>query len=179
MSLRPGSRAAAGLLLVVGVAASAYPQTTEATKQARILEIGRRVMAAARFCTMVTVGADGAAQARIVDPLEPDERFAVYVATNPRSRKVAEIQADPRVTLLYFDRERSAYVTIVGRAVEVRGAEKAGQRKPEWRQFFPAEKPDAYLLYRIVPTRVELVSAADGLGGDPLTWKPEIVEFKP
>jgi general stress protein 26 len=135
-------------------------------------------MTAARFCTLVTIGDAGQPQARIVDPIEPDAGFAVYVATNPRSRKVEEIRKDPRVTLLYFDPARSASVTLIGRAVEVMGAEKSAHRKKEWDGFFPADRPETYSLYRIVPSRAEVVSAADGLAGDPATWRPEIVDLK-
>lgn len=154
------------------------PAGTRAPDRERVLEVARQVMNAARFCTMITLGDLGAPQARVVDPLEPDSRFVVYIATNPKSRKVAEIRKDPRVTLLYFDSGRSAYVTLIGRAALVEGAEKTGHRKPDWEAFFPASKPEAYTLYRIVPTRVEVVSAKDGLSGDPATWRPEIVEMK-
>ncbi len=40
--------------------------------------------------------------------------MVVWLATNPRTRKVAEIRRNPRVTLYYFDREAQAYVTIFG-----------------------------------------------------------------
>ena len=135
-------------------------------------------MTAARFCTLITIGDLGQPQARIVDPLEPDSRFAVYIATNPLSRKVGEIGRDPRVTLLYFDAARSAYVTLIGAASEVPGALKKEHGKKEWEAFFPAGKPETWTLYRIVPSRVEVVSAADGLNGDPSTWRPEIVDLK-
>jgi len=135
-------------------------------------------MSDARFCTLVTIGELGQPQARIVDPLEPNAALAVYIATNPLSRKVAEIRKDPRVTLVYFDAARSAYVTLIGRADEVPPAEKAAHRKKDWDTFFPAGKPEAFTLYRIVPSRVEVVSARDGLSGDPSTWRPEIVELK-
>jgi len=144
----------------------------------RVLGIARQIMGGARFCTMVTVGELGQPQARVVDPLDPDPALVVYVATNPLSRKVGEIRKDPRVTLLYFDPARSAYVTLIGRAAEVPNPEKAAHRKKDWDAFFPADKPDAYTLYRIVPSRVEVVSAKDGLSGDPATWRPEIVDLK-
>lgn len=135
-------------------------------------------MTAARYCTLVTLGEAHQPQARVVDPLEPDEALTVYVATNPRSRKVQEIGKDPRVTLLYFDTARAAYATLIGRAAEATGALKSAHHKKDWQSFFPIEKPDTYTLYRIVPSRVEVVSARDGLGGDPTTWRPEIVDIK-
>ncbi len=144
----------------------------------RVLGIARQIMGGARFCAMVTIGGLGQPQARVVDPLDPDPALVVYVATNPLSRKVGEIRKDPRVTLLYFDPARSAYVTLIGRAAEVPNPDKAAHRKPDWDAFFPAAKPEAYTLYRIVPSRVEVVSAKDGLSGDPATWRPEIVDLK-
>ncbi len=148
-----------------------------APNRERVLGIARQIMGGARFCTMVTIGDLGQPQARVVDPLEPDSALTVYVATNPLSRKVGEIRKDARVTLLYFDPARSAYVTLIGRAAEVPNLEKAAHRKKDWDAFFPAKKPDAYTLYRIVPSRVEVVSAKDGLSGDPATWRPEIIDL--
>ncbi|MEO8358675.1 MAG: pyridoxamine 5'-phosphate oxidase family protein [Vicinamibacteria bacterium] len=144
----------------------------------RILSVARDIIKAARFSTLVTVGEKGQPQARIVDPVEPDSAFAVYFATNPKSRKVAQIRKDARVTLLYFDAPRAAYVTLVGSATEVKGPEKAAHRKADWNEFFAADRPNSYVLYKVVPIRAEVVSAKDGLSGDPTTWQPEIVEFK-
>jgi len=162
-----------------GLPAQEAPGTEgQARHRERVVEVARQIAAGARYCTLVTIGEAGQPQARVVDPLEPETDFTVYVATNPASRKVGEIRKDPRVTLVYFDTARSAYVTLIGRAVEVTDAEKGKHRKKEWDAFFPAAKPEAYLLYRIRPARLEVVSARDGLSGDPATWRPEIVELK-
>ncbi len=168
------------LNLAVGAVMSA-PQAAPAPSvpgRARTLEVAREIMSAARYCTLVTLGAGGQPQARIVDPIPPDGSLGVYVATNPRSRKVAEIRRDDRVTLLYFDAARPAYVTLIGRATEVTGPEKTAHFQEGWRAFFNRDSPETYTLYRISPTRVEVVSAPDGVSGDPVTWRPAIVEFK-
>lgn len=166
------------LLLAPSPLLRAQDKATPAPDRERVLGVARQIMGGARFCAMVTIGERGQPQARVVDPLEPDPALVVYVATNPLSRKVGEIRKDPRVTLLYFDSSRSAYVTLIGRAAEVPSGEKPTHRKKEWDAFFPAARPDAYTLYRIVPSRVEVVSAKDGLSGDPATWRPEIVDLK-
>jgi len=171
---RLGLLAALGL----GLSSSLPAQSVADAHRQRVLTVARQIMSGARFCTFVTLGLDGQPQARVVDPLDPDPNLRVYVATNPRSRKVEEMGKDARVTLLYFDPARSAYVTLIGRAVPVEGAEKTRHHKKDWESFFPIEKPEAYALYRIVPSRVEVVSAKDGLSGDPATWRPEIVEIK-
>ncbi len=188
----PRARSVAGLLASVlwlafissvptegagGQAPSRSPGSSKAPSRERTLRVAREIMTAARYATMVTTKA-GEAQARIVDPLTPDASLVVYVATNPKSRKVAEIRADPRVTLLYFDTNRLAYVTLVGRATAVAGEEKATRHKNEWKPFFNHEQPETYTLYRILPSRLEVVSAKDGLSGDPLTWRPKIVDIR-
>lgn len=157
---------------------SPAPADAESARRARVLEVARQIMTAARFCTLVTLDEAHQPQARIVDPIAPDEGLTVYVATNPRSRKVEEIRKDPRVTLLYFDTARAAYATMIGRAIEVTGALKSAHHKPDWETFFAKDRPDTYVVYRIAPSRVEVVSARDGLGGDPTTWRPEIVNIK-
>jgi general stress protein 26 len=171
-------------LLIAALPAAGAPNAqdiaaeTISARRTRVIAVARQVMTAARYCTFVTLGANNQPQARVVDPIEPDAALNVYVATNPRSRKVAELRLDPRVTLLYFDPAREAYVTLIGRAEEVAGPGKAEHHKKEWQAFFPRENPDSYTLYRIIPSRAEVVSARDGLSGDPATWRPEIVDLK-
>lgn len=135
-------------------------------------------MTAARFASLATTGPDGRVQARIVDPLPPTVAMEVYFATNPKSRKVGEIARDPRVTLLYFDATTMAYVTLIGDASPVIGAARAGHYKDDWSAFFPRDKPESWALYRVRPTRLEIVSAADGLSGDGLTWRPDSVDLR-
>lgn len=144
----------------------------------RTIEVAREIMTAARYCALVTLGPGRHPQARIVDPLEPDASLAVYVATNPKSRKVEEIQRDDRVTLLYFDAVRLGYVTLIGKAIEIQGSEKKERRKKDWDRFFPVDAPDTYTLYRIIPIRIEVVSTRDGVSADPATWRPQIVQFQ-
>ncbi len=153
------------------------PGVAAGPSREKVLDVARRIMTTARYASMVTTNA-GEGLARVVDPLEPDASFVVHVATNPRSRKVAEIRANPRVTLMYFDPAGLAYVTLVGDAALVEGSEKGERYKKEWENFFDRKLPSSYSLYRIVPKRLEVVSARDGLSGDPTTWRPEIVAFE-
>ncbi len=154
------------------------PQGASRPRSEQVLEVARRIMNSSRYCTLVTLGPKHEPQARIVDPLEPNPSFEIYIATNPRSRKVDEIRKDPRVTLLYFDSAAKAYATVIGRAVEVKGALKTTHYKEEWQGFFSRDAPDTYTLYKVLPSRMEVVSPKDGLSGDPATWRPDIVDFK-
>jgi len=141
----------------------------------RLIAAAREVMAAARYCALITLDSSGRPHARTLDPFPPDEDMVVWLGTNPRSRKVAQIRRNPRVTLYYFDREGQAYVTISGIARLVNDPkEKAKRWKDEWKDFYPDRARD-YLLIAVQPERLEVVSVKKGIVGDPGTWKPPSV----
>jgi general stress protein 26 len=140
-----------------------------------LLEAARRIMEAARFCTLVSIDEEGRAQARIMDPTAPDARMAVTLMTNPASRKVRQIERDPRVTLIYFDSASLGYVTILGRAERIDDREEKRRRWVErWSPHIAG--PDAAHLYEVVPERIEVVSVAYGVLPDGETWTPRGVD---
>jgi general stress protein 26 len=149
--------------------------------RAAVLKAAREVARKARYATFITLGADGQPQARIVDALGPDEDFSVWVATNPATRKVAEIAKDPRVTISFFEPSLPAYVTLVGRATVVTDAAvKASHWKDAWAPFYKNESRGAdFALLKFVPHRLEIVSERDGLVNAPGTWRPVTVDFPP
>ena len=105
--------------------------------------------------------------------------MSVWLATNPRSRKVAEIRRHPRVTLYYFDRETQAYVTLYGTARLVNDrSEKAKRWKEDWKVFYPDRDKD-YLLIKVTPRRLEVVNVKKKIVSDAPTWQPPSVSFPP
>jgi general stress protein 26 len=157
----------------------AQPVATPQPSRSEILAAGRDVMHKARYCTLITLGDHGHPQARIVDPLAPDADFIAFVATNPLTRKVKEIQRDPRVTLSCFDSASSSYATLLATATIVTdAAERLRRWKAEWSPFYPGgAKGNAYTLIRLTPVRLEVVSVSRGLEGDAKTWRPLTVDF--
>ena len=145
-----------------------------------VSKAARAIIEKALFATMVTVGADGAPQSRIVDPFPPEGEFTVWIATTGASRKVAEIQRDPRVALTYFDPSAPGYVTLTGIAAIVRDpVEKARRWKDAWVGFYKDKnRGDDYTLIRVTPTRLEISSPNQGMNNDPVTWKPVTLTLK-
>lgn len=141
-----------------------------------LINTAREIMKTARYCALITLDANGRQQARTMDPFLPEANMVVWLATNPKSRKVAEIRRHPRVTLYYFVREDQAYVTISGRA---RIVDSAGERtrhwKDEWKDFYPDRH---YLLIAVMPEKLEVVSVKQGIVGDSITWTPPAVTFR-
>jgi general stress protein 26 len=152
---------------------------TQATRNRdELIGAARQIMTAARYCAVITVDEAGRPQARTIDAFEPDMAMVVWFATNPKSRKVAQIRRDPRVTLYYFDPGSQGYVTLFGRARLVDDpAEKRARWKPGWEAFYP-DRQASYLLVAVTPERLEVMSPKLGIGGDPTTWTPPFVVFR-
>ena len=106
--------------------------------------------------------------------------MTVWLATKPVTRKVDQIRKNPHVTLFYWDQASMGYVTLIGDATLVDDpAEKAKRWKPEWSEFYSdANRGPDYLLIRVRPLRLEVVSLADGVLNDPATWRPVQHQFR-
>ena len=146
---------------------------------ARIITAALEIIKAARYCDFVTIGPEGQPQARIVDPLVTSDPLTLWVGTNPLTRKVQQIEQNPRVTLLCFNPAGYEYVTILGRAgVVADSSRKASHWKPEWSGFYRDQYrgPD-FMLIEVRPFRLEVVSPRHGLINDPRTWRPVVLDI--
>jgi general stress protein 26 len=175
---RLGPLVTACLVCLPRVAAAQTPPA-QTPDRLKVVAAAVEVMEKARFCALVTIGRDGHPQARVVDPFPPERDLTVWIATNPITRKVEQIRADPRVTLSYFDPSGPGYVTLLARAELVADpAEKAKRWKEDWATFYADKnRGDDFMLIRCKPIRLELVSYAHGFLNDPRTWRPITVEF--
>lgn len=158
-------------LVLIGFPVLAAPPREE------LLAEARRVMVAARFCTLITHGTEGGISARTMDALPPDSDFVVWIVTNPKSRKVGELRKNPEATLHYFDEKTSAYVSVQGRAELVDDpAAKKAHWKEEWKPFYKDRDASVFLI-RVLPARIEVSSSAKGMTSDEATWAPPSVKF--
>jgi general stress protein 26 len=159
-------------------AATEVEQTPEVAGRERLLAVSREIMKSAGYCSLLTLDGSGRPQARIMDPFAPDEGMVVWLGTTRMSRKVEQIRNDPRVTLFYFDSDSMSYVTLLGIASLVDDPEEKSRHwKEGWEAFYPGDKEN-YLLIQVVPNRLEVLSIAHEIGGDPVTWTPQSLEFE-
>ena len=166
----------AGLLLLSG-AAITLAQPPQRLSKDTLTTAAREIITTARYCALITLDSKGRAHARAMDPFPPDENMMVWFGTNPRSRKVSEIRRNNRVTLYYFDREGSAYVTISGVARLVNDpSEKTRRWKDEWKAFYP-DREKGYLLIAVTPQELEIVSEKKGIVGDAIRWTPPTIRL--
>ena len=163
------------LVLWLGLAALLQaPAQTPAQIKAAAFDI----MRAARYCTLITNGGDGQPQARMVDPLIAEDEGAIWIATNPLTRKVTEIKRDARVTLMFFNAAEGEYVTVFAKAAIVTDASRrAAHWKTEWQPFYKGGVNGDVTLFEVKPFRLEVSSQRHGLNNDPKTWRPVILDL--
>jgi general stress protein 26 len=131
-----------------------------------------------RYCALITVDSKGQPHVRAMDPFLPDENMIVYLGTNPKSRKVQEIQNNHRVALYYSDDTGEGYVAIIGTAVLVDDPKKkAVWWKKQWEEFYK-DQEESYLLIKVIPERLEIVNYKHNILSDTETWSVPYVEFE-
>lgn len=140
------------------------------------LQAAREIMLTGT-CTLVTVNANAQPFARVMDPLDPDENFVVWLATNPLSRKLLHIDTNSNVVLHYVDQFDNGYVSLYGTAELIRDSTVLRKQwKPEWDQFYKNRNTDCVLI-KVKPVRVEVINYKAGITGDSVTWQPAVVTF--
>ncbi len=103
------------------------------------------------FPLLLTNGEDGYPQARPMDLIHRDEA-TLWFATSRASRKVVQITADPRVTVMFVETGRFNYVSVRGRA-QIVTDETLRKRfwKEAWREEWPVGPSDNdYILLKVI-----------------------------
>ncbi len=146
-------------------------------KEQKILQVARNIMSRAYFGSLITINKEGSAKARLMEPFAPEKNFVIYLATNPKSRKVHEIQHNHQATLHYIDEPRTGYVSLYGKIfIETNDSVIKAHWKKGWEKFYPHKNKD-YLLLKFIPDYLELISIPDSLTGNTTNWQPERVNL--
>jgi len=118
------------------------------------------------FPLLVTLCDDGFPQSRPMRLVERDGR-ALWFATSRASRKVLQIEAEPKVTVLFVDSDRFNYASIHGEAHIVSDADRERRLwKEEWSEDWPEGPSDPdYVLLRIDGVRGHYVRGTTGESG--------------
>ena len=143
----------------------------------KLIKVAKEIMTASNNCALITLDENGLPHARVMDPFDPENDLTVWFGSNSQSKKVFQIKRNPNVTLYYLDKDGSGYVTIHGVAQIVDSLkEKEKWWKDEWMTFYP-NRPDGYILIKVIPKWMEVISYTRGIVGDPVTWQAPITVF--
>ena len=147
------------------------------TSGIKLINAAREIISAAGTCALITLDEEGRPRVRAMDPFAPESDFTVWFGTNSKSRKVNQLENDPRVTLYYLDGDASGYVMIHGTAELVNDpVEKEKRWKDAWEAFYK-DKTEEYLLIKVSPVWMEVSSTTRGIYGDTITWEPPTILF--
>ena len=137
----------------------------------------REIMNSGRNCALITLDKEGNPAVRTMEPFPPENDFTVWFGTNPKSRKVRQIKNNPNVTIYYVDSDESGYVAMHGIAQIVNDeSEKEKRWKEDWKAYYQ-NNTDDYILIKVSPEWMEVVSYSRGIIGDASTWDPPAVIF--
>lgn len=143
----------------------------------KALAAAKEIMTSSTTCALITLDNEGRPRVRTMDPFAPENDFIVWFGTNKNTRKVEQISNDPRVTLYYLENGDAGYVVIHGKAQLVDDQKEKEKRwKDGWSAFYTNKNKD-YLLIKVMPENMEVISYTHGVTADPVTWKPPIVVF--
>ena len=155
-----------------------YCQIDNPSQKAEIEFAAKEIISGASTCALITLDSEGAPRARAMDPFPLEEDFTVWFGTNSNSRKVTQIKNDPRVTLYYLSKDATGYVIISGKAVLVDDQKtKDHYWKEKWKDFYP-ESRDNYLLIKVIPHWMEVLSPTHNIYNDSITWQPPVLRFE-
>jgi general stress protein 26 len=144
-----------------------------------LLSSAREIIASDPFMTLITVDEAGRARARTVEHSPPDEDMTIWISTIPSTRKLDQIQQNPKVTLYFDGPGDTSYVTIMGVASIHSDRDTAMSktwRDPTARARFWPDFPKNYVLIRVKPSWIEVV--ADGIDSREKDWRPQAVLFE-
>jgi general stress protein 26 len=144
----------------------------------RLLALTTELLLANPYGFLITSAADGQSHTRLVHHLRADVEAELWFGTSPRSRKAVEAASTRQAAYAVEDRGRFAYVVLYG-PIEV--IDDIGTRESMWeeglRTFFPSGPlGDDFVLLHLIPTRVELMTFADGIHPDPYGLLPAAAE---
>jgi len=147
-------------------------------EEQKIINLSKEIIKETYFATLITVDKNGQPRARVMEPFEPDKNFIIWLATNPKSRKVAQLKNNSKTTLHYFDKNNLGYASLMGNAFLVNDEVIKSQKfKDGWDKFYKNQKED-YLLIKFIPKTLELISVTNQYNGDSLTWKPHQIRLR-
>ena len=151
-------------------------QTQDSTT-IKLLFAAKDIMSTAKTCALITLDSENRPRSRMMDPFIPENDFTVWLGTNAKTRKAEQITNNPKVTLYYLEPNGSGYVMLYGLAQLVNDpAEKEKRWKAAWEAFYPNRQED-YLLIKVIPKWLEVISYSHGIIGDHDTWEPPKVLF--
>jgi len=110
-----------------------------------------------QYSNLITIAGDGTPRGRMMAHLPLKNDMVIWYATGSQSRKIAEIENNPAVSVFFYRPTDHSGVSAMGRAEIVKDDE---TRKKMWQDAWSAywkEGPTdpGYCLIKIIPKKIE------------------------
>lgn len=126
-------------------------------------------------CVFVTLNDENKPTTRIMEHNIYNNKFEIYLVTNPFSRKVSHLKLNPSVSLNFQSVDKLGYVSLNAKAELVDDIDlKRKYWKKEWTPYYKNIENDCILI-KIIPESLEIISLSNNVFGDPKTWKPKTI----
>lgn len=167
------------LFLLVLILGSSFHELKGQTSVNRdtVLFAAHELINGTTYCGLVTVDSSGQPQIRTMNPFPVKDDFVIWFATSRTSRKVREINDDPRVCVYFADHIfAKGYVNINGSASVIDDRELLIKMKREYWNGIPGWQ-DKFVLIKIIPKSIEIINYKHRLNNDPETFKAPTILF--
>jgi general stress protein 26 len=164
------------LLSLLSMKGSAQNEPSSFTRDTLIMA-AREIISSNPFCALVTIDPTGQPQVRTMNPFPMGEEIVIWFATSRKSRKVSEINNNPKVCVYYADHSNAkGYVSITGTAEIIDDKELLVKMKRDYWQSIPNWQ-DKFVLIKVTPKMLDVINYAHGISGDPETSRAPTVAF--
>jgi general stress protein 26 len=141
------------------------------------LSTARAMLNKATYCFLITHSTKPWCSARLVQPIIDAENFIIWFGTNPSSRKVQEIQANPHITVAIENTKEDANIVLYGFA-EIEHDRQVRQKRwiESWQLFFPkGPLGEDYVVIRFEAQQMELMNFKRNVIPEPFGLKPLVL----
>ena len=151
-----------------------FPELYKTKDDSEIRAAARAIAGLDVHCTMTTVDGTGMPRARTMSLYMPDDGSSFWMSTRPGSRKLDQLQGNPKTCLPFTDTEQWGYATFMGTSIL-----HSNQATVLERSFFPNDLRDALfpdfpndmVMVEFTPEWLEV--AGRGVQVHPETWQPQ------
>jgi general stress protein 26 len=140
----------------------------------RCLTSIREQLRQSKYCFLISQSESKWPTARMVQPIIDFDSLEIWLGTNPKLRKVNEIETNPYITLAFGNERENANLIVYGKASIIRDDH---SRKEHWLStwllFFPGgPTSDDFVSIKVEPQKIELMDFKRNLVDEPFGLKP-------
>ncbi len=167
------------LTVLVSVSGFQYSESygQPAVNRDTIILAAHEIINETSYCGLATIDSSGQPHIRTMNPFPVKDDLVIWFATSRTSRKVREINYNPKVCVYFADHlNAKGYVSINGSASVIDDRELLLQMKRDYWNGIPGWQ-DKFVLIKIIPESIDVINYKHGLNNDPESFQAPNISF--